>query len=501
MEHGHEPVRLVRGQLPRILFQHVCRVPWIVDKRCGDDSTGSATACDCPTGYQWNTGTNQCDTCAANYRVSSSNTCVACPGSSTNVAGDDSTGSATACDCPSNSAWDSVAVQCGCDAGFRVDSSNNACVACATGYTNAAGDVVAGSGVSVTTQCDLCAADYFVATASSNACTACPTGTTNVAGDVNTGSRTDCDCPTGARWNSGTLSCNCPAYSAWDSVGGQCECDAGFRVDSSNNECVACATGYTNAAGDVVAGSGVTDTQCDLCAANYRVSSSNTCVACPGSSTNVAGDDSTGSATACDCPTGYQWNTGTNQCDTCAANYHVSSGACVACTSGFVRDAGDSITGGDTACAAGSCDEGYHVSSSVCVQCPAGESRAAGDAVLGGDTTCDLCAANYRASSGSCVACATGYANAALDSKSSLTTCDLCAADYYVASISTCTACPTGTTNVAGDVNTGSVTDCDCPTGSSWNAGTSSCDCPSNSAGLRGRSVRVRRGVPSRLEQ
>ena len=49
--------------------------------------------------------------------------------------------------------------------------------------------------------------------------------------------------------------------------------------------------------------------QCDLCAANYRVSSSNTCVACPGSSTNVAGDDSTGSATACDCPTGYQWNT------------------------------------------------------------------------------------------------------------------------------------------------------------------------------------------------
>ena len=23
------------GQLPRILFQHVCRVPWIIDKRCG----------------------------------------------------------------------------------------------------------------------------------------------------------------------------------------------------------------------------------------------------------------------------------------------------------------------------------------------------------------------------------------------------------------------------------------------------------------------------------
>ena len=161
----------------------------------------------------------------------------------------------------------------------------------------------------------------------------------------------------------------------------------------------------------------------------------------------------------CDCPTGYQWNTGTNQCvcqlPRVLRRFHH-----------WWRHS----------CAAGSCD-GLRG-----VQCPAGESRAAGDAVLGGDTTCDLCAANYRASSGSCVACATGYANAALDSKSSLTTCDLCAADYYVASISTCTACPTGTTNVAGDVNTGSVTDCDCPTGSSWNAGTSSCDCPSNSA-------------------
>ena len=184
----------------------------------------------------------------------------------------------------------------------------------ATGYTNAAGDVVAGSGVSVTTQCDLCAADYFVATASSNACTACPTGTTNVAGDVNTGSVTDCDCPTGASWNTGTLSCDCPSNSAWDSVGGQCECDAGFRVDSSNNECVACATGYTNAAGDVVAGSGVTDTQCDLCAANYRVSSG-ACAACATGYLNDAGDSITG---------------GDTLCDKCAADYYVrgSSGSC-----------------------------------------------------------------------------------------------------------------------------------------------------------------------------
>ena len=43
VEHGHEPVRHVRGQLPRILFQR-CRVPWIVDKTVGDDSTDQRRA-------------------------------------------------------------------------------------------------------------------------------------------------------------------------------------------------------------------------------------------------------------------------------------------------------------------------------------------------------------------------------------------------------------------------------------------------------------------------
>ena len=291
---------------------------------------------------------------------------------------------------------------------------------------------------------------------------------------MNTGSRTDCDCPTGARWNSGTLSCNCPAYRAGTP---DQQCDVGFESTRAITS-VACATGYTNAAGDVVAGSGVTDTQCDLCAANYRVSSSNTCVACPGSSTNVAGDDSTGSATACDCPTGYQWNTGTNQCDTCAANYHVSSGACVACTSGLLETPRfhhwwrhEALLGRamrDTMCLrACACSARLVKVERLVMPCSAATRRA----TCARQTTAPQVGRHV----------AVEHANAALDSKSSLTTCDLCAADYYVASISTCTACPTGTTNVAGDVNTGSVTDCDCPTGSSWNAARRR-DCPSNSA-------------------
>ena len=58
----------------------------------------------------------------------------------------------------------------------------------------------------------------------------------------------------------------------------------------------------------------------------------------------------------------------------------------------------------------------------------------------------------------------------------------VCAADYYVATANSgaCTACPVGTTNVAGDVNTGSLTDCDCPSNSVWNAGTGQCECNAN---------------------
>ena len=174
-----------------------------------------------------------------------------------------------------------------------------------TGYENA-GDVVSGSGAS-TTACDLCAADYYVATANSGACTACPVGTTNVAGDVNTGSLTDCDCPSNSVWNAGT---------------GQCECNANYFARASDNTCQSCGTGYENAAGDVVSGSGASTTACDLCAADYYVATANSgaCTACPVGTTNVAGDVNTGSLTDCDCPSNSVWNAGTGQCE-CNANY------------------------------------------------------------------------------------------------------------------------------------------------------------------------------------
>ena len=88
-----------------------------------------------------------------------------------------------------------------CAANYRVSSSGE-CEVCATGYLNDAGDLTTGG----ETQCDKCAADYYVATANSGACTACPAGSTNVAGDDNTGSLTDCDCPSNSVWNAGTRS-------------------------------------------------------------------------------------------------------------------------------------------------------------------------------------------------------------------------------------------------------------------------------------------------------
>jgi len=67
---------------------------------------------------------------------------------------------------------------------------NNACVACAPGSTNAAGDQATGED----TTCDVttCAANFHVV---NNACVACAPGSTNAAGDEATGADTSCVSP------------------------------------------------------------------------------------------------------------------------------------------------------------------------------------------------------------------------------------------------------------------------------------------------------------------
>ena len=68
--------------------------------------------------------------------------------------------------------------------------SSNACTACAAGTTNAAGDDASGSDTACTAI--LCATNEYV---SSNACTACAAGTINAAGDDASGSDTACTAP------------------------------------------------------------------------------------------------------------------------------------------------------------------------------------------------------------------------------------------------------------------------------------------------------------------
>ena len=109
-----------------------------------------------------------CPRCDANEYVSN-NACIACAAGTTNDAGDDASGSNTMC------------VTCAED--YYV--SNNTCVACAAGTTNAAGDDYSGSD----TTCVICAEDYYV---SNNACV-CPSGQSNLAGDDSSGQDTSCD--------------------------------------------------------------------------------------------------------------------------------------------------------------------------------------------------------------------------------------------------------------------------------------------------------------------
>ena len=111
--------------------------------------------------------------CLADQRVVA-NACVSCPAGTTNAAGDDRSGTDTACD----------ATLCAVDEYV----SANACVSCPAGTTNAAGDDA--SGTDTTCVAKFCAVDEYV---SSNACVSCPAGTTNAAGDDASGTDTACD--------------------------------------------------------------------------------------------------------------------------------------------------------------------------------------------------------------------------------------------------------------------------------------------------------------------
>jgi len=104
------------------------------------------------------------------------NACVACAAGTTNAAGDDASGSSTRCDVIK------------CLANQHVLS--NSCLSCSAGMINEAGDDAS----SADTQCKpiICVAGQYV---NANTCKQCPAGTVNVAGDSASGPNTKCDPP------------------------------------------------------------------------------------------------------------------------------------------------------------------------------------------------------------------------------------------------------------------------------------------------------------------
>jgi hypothetical protein len=382
--------------------------------------------------------------CAENEYVSS-NACVACAAGSTNAAGDDPASDDTACD-PTLCAVNEYV-------------SSNTCVACAAGSTNAADD----NATNGDTTCDaaLCRVNEYV---SSKTCVTCPAGSTNAANDDATGGDTTCDatlCPVNEYVSSNAcVTCAAGSTNAANdnATDGDTTCDAtlcGVNKYVSSNACVTCAAGSTNAANDNATDG---DTTCDatLCGVNEYVSS-NVCVTCPAGSTNAANDNATDGDTTCDATL-------------CGVNEYVASHTCVPCSGGDTNTAGDNTASGDTVCDGNICPTNQHVSSNTCVPCAAGSSNAAGDDPTDVNTTCDatLCDVNDYVSSNICVTCAAGSTNAANDNAAGGdTTCDatLCPVNEYVSS-NTCITCAAGSTNAANDNATGGDTTCDvtlCP--------------------------------------
>ena len=202
-------------------------------------------------------------------------------------------------DCPPTFRCVMGACESPCNEDERVE--DRACVPCAPGLSNEAGDQESGED----TSCDpiLCEENEHVV---DNMCIPCGAGSTNVAGDDASGDDTSCD---------------------------PVPCEENEHV--VDNMCIPCPAGSTNVAGDDASGE---DTMCDgdRCPSNTKVEA-NMCVDCPGGTTNDAGDDASGPDTMCDVIL-------------CGANERVLDNMCVDCPAGSTNEAGDDASGPDTMC-------------------------------------------------------------------------------------------------------------------------------------------------------
>ena len=255
-----------------------------------------------------------------------------------------------------------------------------------------------------------------------------------------------------------------PTCDAGHAVTGPSTCDSGalspaLCLDTSGPACDASAVPENGDVGDCTA-TLLSGTTCQpTCDAGFTVSrfsycdggeyTAATCSISPAScETSPPPNGAAG-----DCPPSGVLETGAS-CQPMCSSAYLASGV-TSCELGVLTS---------TTCVAGTCAENERVVSNACVACSPGTDRPAGDNMVGEDTECNaiLCAINERVLNNACTSCPSGVANVEGDGASGDDTeCDgdACSTDFRVLN-NMCVACPPGTNRTAGDDPRGSNTVC-----------------------------------------
>lgn len=398
--------------------------------------------------------------CSENEYVKD-NECFKCASPNINAAGDDASGSNTACDCVNSFGPCEAGIQLytgSCDGGVDKDCSagSNACSG-AFGSCNALSvktwtifEIPANGNMS---QCAYpsgfqagceCNGNFY---ADNGVCKPCPAGST----------------------------ANLVAHDPVNDGNTVCLCQG--EMGSDGSICYPCPTGRTNALIDYDPTYGVKECVVTSCAKDQFVSN-HVCTACPHNSQRLSGDDPAGPDTRCHCrinskviggdclacETGsinpklcYASKEGGDTYCTCNDNYYAAdTKLCTECPANSKNEAGDYAGDGPTYC---NCKQGYHVENAVCKKCQDNSLSIGSDEIDGGDTYC-TCAKNYYASSGTCTACPANTFNDAPTKSNVDGTCK-CNANFKVKN-NACVACELTSTRVGGSVMSGPDTYCIC---------------------------------------
>ncbi|KAF8743241.1 hypothetical protein RHS02_03165, partial [Rhizoctonia solani] len=364
--------------------------------------------------------------------------------------------------CPAGSTSSTCESYCVCKPGFYLNggkTTNNACNACAPGYSS-------GTGAS---GCSPCPSNTY--STGGSTCQACPAGYTS---NPASGS-CQAKCQAGTYLNNGQCRpCSAGSYS--EPGAASCTtCPAGtFSNINGAGSCQTCPAGTTSNAGatsckpvNCPAGKYSKNGSCENCpAGSYSGPNASSCSQCP------ANTFSTGGSSSCSaCPNGASSLPGSSQCSTnCRAGQYWSGSKCNTCPAGFYSQAGASECS--------DCPDDTYSSAGAgsCTQCPTG--KGCGSRSTSINQCIDKCPDGKVYSNGRCQNCPAGtYSNnnmcsdcpAGTISNSGSNKCTPCPGGSVPSpNGQTCTTCPRNTFSNGDNCSP-------CPAGSTSNPGSSSC--------------------------